>query len=158
MNFLLTYPYLLPAVLLLVAIITYFAKRFMHYRKVCNVADAIAYCVESRGVDTTVASESIAQHVSVLFEVPREIITVARGNSNWVTIVFVAPVHRSKTELYVLTMQVRSFLPTWANFKLLTTDEDPAPLKALSPAEARRQALLKAFVDIDAKDGSKKAD
>jgi hypothetical protein len=155
MNVLLEHPYLLLIALLVAVTIAYFGKRYLHYRKVCNVADAIAFFVESRGVDTTIASESIAHHVAVLFEVPREIVSVTRENSNWVAIVFMLPVERTKLELYTLTMQVRSFLPPWANFKLLTTNEDPPQQKPLSPVEARRQALVKAFVESDAGAGEK---
>jgi hypothetical protein len=124
----------------------FFYRRYRHYRKMRSLADAIAFAVQNGA--HPMALNMVEVQSSVVFSVPREIVSATR-EGNWITILFTHPVQRKSLELAILTQYVRTFLPTWANFKLLTTDTDPDQPRALSPAELRRQERIAKFTNID---------
>lgn len=150
MKFIQAHLWIVPILVVFLVVVgtvaVFFLRRYWHYRKLRMLADAIAFCVQNATVPQAI--DMVERQTSIVFGVPREIVSASR-EGNWVTILFTHPIHRSNLELAILTQQVRAFLPTWANYKLLTTDVEPNQPRPLSPSEIRRQERIAQFANID---------
>mgnify|MGYP003423134213 FL=1 len=132
------------SVLILLPPLLYLIRRVTHYRKVRTLADAIANAVLLKGSNDVAAFGVIQDRAAVVFGVPRGVVQVSRENGNWIVILFTRPVDTPWHRLFHLSEQARAFLPTWANFKLLTTDEEPR--NSVETAAERRRAKMAAVV------------
>ncbi len=142
----------IAAIILLLPTLLYLLRRVLHYRKIRLLSSSIARAVISRGINDSIALNAIAESAAMVFGVPREVIRVSRENHNWIIILFTRPTNTDPVRLLYLTEQARAFLPTWANFKLLTTNEEPR--SAESTAEHRKEKMLRAVAAMEKGRGS----
>lgn len=138
---------IIAVVLILLPILLYLTRRVLHYRKIRTLSSSIARAVISRGANDAIAMNAIAESAAMVFGVPREVIRVSRENHNWIIILFTRPTNTDPLRLLYLTEQTRAFLPTWANFKLLTTNEEPRP--AETAADRRKEKMLRAVAAME---------
>jgi hypothetical protein len=135
------------SLLFLLPTLFYLTRRVLHYRKIRKLSSSIARAVISRGANDGLTLTAIAESAAMVFGVPREVIRVSRENHNWIVILFTGPTNADPIRLLYLTEQTRAFLPTWANFKLLTTNEEPR--SGESASDRRKERMRRAVESLE---------